>query len=403
MSRRKLAVALTTALMTLGFLVPSVSSSAQTAPVKIMPLGDSITGSPGCWRALLWQKLQTNGYTNIDFVGSQPPQGCSVPYDGDSEGRGGALATTTASSGYLVGALSTANPDIVMMHFGTNDVWSNKPTADILAAFTTLVNQMRANNANMKILVAQIIPVAPSDGSCPACPQRTIDLNNAIPGWAAGLTTTQSPITVVDQWTGWDPAADTGDGVHPNDPTGITIMANKWYPALSAAIGPAGQGTTTATTTTRATSSTTTTTTRATSSTTTTTTTRPVTTTTTTRATTTTTTSRPATTTTTTGGAGRTCTAAYAVASQWTGGFQGTVTVTAGSSPITSWKVTWTFPNGQTITQSWSATVTSSGSSVTATNAAWNGALAASASTTFGFIANWTGSNGVPALTCTAA
>src|SRR3954454_14239078 len=27
------------------------------APVKIMALGDSITGSPGCWRALLWQML----------------------------------------------------------------------------------------------------------------------------------------------------------------------------------------------------------------------------------------------------------------------------------------------------------------------------------------------------------
>src|SRR3954471_15855307 len=44
---------------------------AAAAPVRIMPLGDSITAGPGCWRAKLWHRLQTSGYTNIDFVGTQ--------------------------------------------------------------------------------------------------------------------------------------------------------------------------------------------------------------------------------------------------------------------------------------------------------------------------------------------
>src|SRR5262245_24428169 len=77
-------------------LVVLGQTPAQAAPVKIMPLGDSITGSPGCWRALLWQSLQQNGYTNIDMVGTLPAQGCSVAYDGDNEGHGGALVTTVA-------------------------------------------------------------------------------------------------------------------------------------------------------------------------------------------------------------------------------------------------------------------------------------------------------------------
>ena len=47
--------------------------------VRIMPLGDSITGSPGCWRALLWQDLTDAGYTNIDFVGTLPPAGLRLP------------------------------------------------------------------------------------------------------------------------------------------------------------------------------------------------------------------------------------------------------------------------------------------------------------------------------------
>lgn len=52
------------------------SAQAQT---RIMPPGDSITGSPGCWRVLLWRNLQNAGFTSIDLVGTLPPQGCGIP------------------------------------------------------------------------------------------------------------------------------------------------------------------------------------------------------------------------------------------------------------------------------------------------------------------------------------
>ncbi|NNJ60222.1 MAG: spore coat protein CotH [Dactylosporangium sp.] len=97
------------------------------------------------------------------------------------------------------------------------------------------------------------------------------------------------------------------------------------------------------------------------------------------------------------------CTAGYAITSQWDTGFQGEVTVTAGSSAITGWTVNWTFGGGQTITQSWNATLTSSGSSVTARNVSYNGALSAGASTNFGFIGTWSGANPVPTVACTAS
>jgi lysophospholipase L1-like esterase len=200
------------------------------APVKIMALGDSITGSPGCWRALLWQKLPA---TRVDFVGTLPGQGCGFPYDGENEGHGGALVTTVADQDQLVGWLAAADPDIVLMHFGTNDVWSNLAPSTILAAYTRLVSQMRAVDPAMTILVAQIIPMNASN--CPDCARRVADLNAAIPAWAAGLSTAASPITVVDQWTGFTPATDTYDGVHPND-AGNTKIADRWYPALSAAV-----------------------------------------------------------------------------------------------------------------------------------------------------------------------
>ncbi|RSM58122.1 cellulose-binding protein [Actinoplanes sp. ATCC 53533] len=94
------------------------------------------------------------------------------------------------------------------------------------------------------------------------------------------------------------------------------------------------------------------------------------------------------------------CTATYAVTSSWQGGFQGEVKVTAGPAAIKGWTVSLAYPAGQTIQQGWNATVSASGSTVTAVNASYNGALAAGASTTFGFIGS--GASTVPAASCRA-
>lgn len=112
------------------------------------------------------------------------------------------------------------------------------------------------------------------------------------------------------------------------------------------------------------------------------------------------TTTAPTTTTTTTGG-GSTCSATYSVTSQWSGGFDANVTVTAGPSAISNWKVTWAFPNGQTVVSAWNAQVTQSGPDVTATNESYNGSLSAGASTQWGFEGTWSTANGTPTLTCT--
>ncbi|BCJ48281.1 hypothetical protein GCM10010168_26410 [Actinoplanes ianthinogenes] len=100
---------------------------------------------------------------------------------------------------------------------------------------------------------------------------------------------------------------------------------------------------------------------------------------------------------------GKTCTATYAIAGQWPGGFQGEVKVTAGGTAISGWTVTWTYANGQTVANAWSATVTSSGATVTAKNAGYNGSLVAKGTTSFGFLGSWTGTNSVPTPTCTAS
>jgi alpha-galactosidase len=115
--------------------------------------------------------------------------------------------------------------------------------------------------------------------------------------------------------------------------------------------------------------------------------------------------SSPSASTTPTGPSGATCTAAYQVTNSWPGGFQGAVTVTnTGTRATTSWMVTWTFRDGQVIGQAWNGTATQSGAAVSATNASYNGALSAGATTSLGFIATWTAANQTPTdLACRAS
>ncbi|MBB5966212.1 glycosyl hydrolase family 18 protein [Planomonospora venezuelensis] len=79
-------------------------------------------------------------------------------------------------------------------------------------------------------------------------------------------------------------------------------------------------------------------------------------------------------------------TATYATDSDWGSGFQGKVTVKAGSTPLTSWKVEFDVPSGTSISSAWDAEMAKSGNHYTFTNKSWNGSVAAGASLSFGFV-----------------
>ncbi|MFI6262825.1 lytic polysaccharide monooxygenase [Micromonospora sp. NPDC051006] len=95
------------------------------------------------------------------------------------------------------------------------------------------------------------------------------------------------------------------------------------------------------------------------------------------------------------------CMAVYRVVSAWQDGFQGEVTImNHGSTPFAGWRASWTWPGGQSINQIWSATQSTSGTSVTASNVSWNGTVPPEGTTTFGFLATTTGTNPLPTITC---
>jgi Cellulose binding domain len=99
---------------------------------------------------------------------------------------------------------------------------------------------------------------------------------------------------------------------------------------------------------------------------------------------------------------GRACAATYTVTGQWSGGFQAEVAVrNTGASALTGWRVSWTFANGQTISQLWNGTLTASGAGISVANVGYNGSVPVNGSTTFGFLGAWTGTNAVPVASCT--
>ena len=222
-------------------------SSSHTGTWHIMPLGDSITGST-CYPQLLSKELISKGHTNFNFIG--------LNLNNQSCGSGAPSLMTEGHGGYDVTYLVTNNPpqsghgtlaelqrwaaekpDVVLMQYATNDVWGGVSQSSILSAYSFVVDQFRSQNPSVIFFVAQITPMHPS--GCSACESNVEALNSMIPSWAAGKTSTASPIYVVNVWAALPQASYlpnsqyTSDGVHPNA-AGAQLMADVWYAALVA-------------------------------------------------------------------------------------------------------------------------------------------------------------------------
>jgi hypothetical protein len=90
------------------------------------------------------------------------------------------------------------------------------------------------------------------------------------------------------------------------------------------------------------------------------------------------------------------CRVSYTV-NQWQGGFTANITITnTSSSAINGWKLVFSFPGSQLVTQGWSGVFAQSGSQVTITNASYNAAIPANGSANPGFNGSWSGSNPSP-------
>jgi hypothetical protein len=89
----------------------------------------------------------------------------------------------------------------------------------------------------------------------------------------------------------------------------------------------------------------------------------------------------------------------YSITNQWPGGFGTAITINnTGTTSISNWTLTWTFANGQTVTQIWNGSETQSGANVTVNNLSYNGTIAAGGNYNgMGFNGSWNNTtNAVP-------
>ncbi|MFJ2085288.1 cellulose binding domain-containing protein [Micromonospora chokoriensis] len=95
-------------------------------------------------------------------------------------------------------------------------------------------------------------------------------------------------------------------------------------------------------------------------------------------------------------GGGAACAVKY-TANSWNNGFTADVQVTnTGSSAINGWTLNYSLPSGQTVTNAWNATVSQSGSAVTARNVGHNGSIAPGGTASFGYQGTLNGSYSSP-------
>ncbi|MFG2046625.1 cellulose binding domain-containing protein [Micromonospora sp. NPDC048935] len=92
------------------------------------------------------------------------------------------------------------------------------------------------------------------------------------------------------------------------------------------------------------------------------------------------------------------CTAVYSVQDQWNGGFVATVTVTAGTTALTGWRVTLNLPSGASVSSLWNGVASGTSGTITVANQSYNGRLGTGQSTSFGF--QGTGSGSGTTATC---
>jgi len=203
---------------------PALQQSSAT--VKIMPLGDSITESSkdqNSYRFYLWHSLIDKGY-HPNFVGSQEGVGHGLPanpdFDMDHEGHSGWRADEILN--HIQGWATSTSPDVVLLHIGTNDICQEQSVGSTVADIGGIIDVLRTVNPRIRVLLAQLI-----DSS--ECPPAA--LNAKLPGLVADKNRAESPIGIVDHYSGFDPATMTSDGTHPNA-SGDSHMADRWFEKL---------------------------------------------------------------------------------------------------------------------------------------------------------------------------
>lgn len=208
-------------------------------PVRIMPLGDSITeagwGLPiqGSYRTSLYELSTAAGF-NVDFIGTFSDTGNSGPPDGHHQGEGGArIDLIQANIGTWLN--SVEDPDVILLLDGTNDFWQNYQIATIQARLSGLIADIATRRPYAKTIVSNL-PLRTDSALIEA---QQSEFNATIPGIVAEQVALGRQVSWVDMHSALTPLDLMIDGVHPST-SGYSKIADALVPAIAAVISPQG-------------------------------------------------------------------------------------------------------------------------------------------------------------------
>jgi lysophospholipase L1-like esterase len=187
-------------------------------PIRIMPLGDSLTFGKGDktengYRADLFTWLTLSG-VHTDFVGSQRDgTGADTGHEGHPGWR---IAWLTRHTGYW---MKKYQPQVVLLDIGTNDLLRHQ-AAGAPDRLGVLIDKILAADPNVRIVLAKLLIVKGQH-------EREFRSFNAKLARVAARY--PANVSLVDMSV--IPASDTVDGVHP-DQIGYRKMAFQWYQGL---------------------------------------------------------------------------------------------------------------------------------------------------------------------------
>ncbi|MHC4265160.1 MAG: SGNH/GDSL hydrolase family protein [Planctomycetota bacterium] len=207
------------------------ADTVANEPVKIMPLGDSITYGYGYpikngYRKPLYLSLVNGGY-NIDFVGSLTNGDFPDP---SHEGHSGWHAAQDGTTNDILDRVHdwlTSNPaDIVLLHIGTNDITdANQDPNEV----SDILDEIDRYSEDITVILALIINRATYN-------PETTQYNNELNSMALGRITAGDDIIIVDMESALNYPTDMSDNLHPNT-AGYAKMADVWYDALKTLLG----------------------------------------------------------------------------------------------------------------------------------------------------------------------
>lgn len=195
------------------------------SPIRIMPLGDSITYGMGevsdptfirGYRGPLHSSLLNAGY-NVDFVGGiQTGDSVSPVFDIDHQGTPGITDDQTAAN--VFGYLTAAPPDLVLLHIGTNALDTSS------SAVSTILDEIKRYNAEIPVVLARIINQK--------TPLSTVStFNDNVEAMALQRIAQGDKIVLVDQEHALTYPDDMFDTLHPRN-SGYDKMASVWFDSL---------------------------------------------------------------------------------------------------------------------------------------------------------------------------